>query len=207
MSPRVASRPASGYTLVELLIVIGIIGVIGAMAVPPIMYARRSSMEAAVVASLRAIASAQRVYSITCADGAYATALSQLGRPPLRGGAPFISPDMAVADTVVKSGYAFRVARGTDGDSGVEPACNGVAAADLATSFYAVAVPVNDGSSSARHYWLGAHGGIFVHRLPITDTDGFSVAPGGVPVGTQGPVAAPAGRPGGGALPDPPGRP
>jgi len=93
----------SGFTLLELMIVIGLIAIIAAIAIPGLLRARPTANEASAIASLRAVYSGEAAYSATCAGGGYAQTLVDLGLAP-PGGVPFISPDI-VGGT--KSGYSL----------------------------------------------------------------------------------------------------
>ena len=86
-----------GFSLIELLIVVVIIGIIAAIAIPNLLAARRSANEGSAISSLRTMHGAQMTYQATSGGGNYGT-LAQL----LAGG---------LVDSVlgggVKSGYTF----------------------------------------------------------------------------------------------------
>lgn len=99
-----------GFSLIELLIVVAIILIIAAIAIPNLLRARIASNESSAVASLRILNTAQVSYISAYASVGYSSTLTGLGgtscTPPSTAGACLI--DMALA-AGTKSGYSFSV--------------------------------------------------------------------------------------------------
>lgn len=103
-----------GFSLIELLIVVAIILVIAAIAIPNLLASRMSANEASAVGSLQAIKTAEFAYSAAYPTVGYATQLSDMGGI----GSPCVasSTNACLLDTAVvnaipggpaKSGFVF----------------------------------------------------------------------------------------------------
>jgi type IV pilus assembly protein PilA len=68
-----------GFTLIELVIVLGIILIIAALAIPCFTSVKINANEASAIASIRAIQSAQASYQTTYSRQGYAGSLASLG--------------------------------------------------------------------------------------------------------------------------------
>ena len=161
-----------GFTLVELLIVVAVIGVVGAIAVPSLLRARISANETTAVASMRAINSAQASYS-SSANGGYAVALATLATTCPGSTQAFISADLG-ADPSVKSGYRVEL----QAAAGSTPGPNDCNATPTRSGFYSTSVPIAPGVSGHKGFASNAAGAVFFDITGAAPTEAV-MAPGG----------------------------
>ncbi len=133
-----------GFSLIELLIVVAIILIIAAIAIPNLLRARMSANESSAASAVRSITVAEIAYFNTYPTIGYAVQLPDLGGPS--GCAPTTTSacelDNAIAQAIP----------GSSGHSGYQFLATGINGGGINSAFVVGGTPITKGSTGTRDF-------------------------------------------------------
>ncbi len=153
-----------GFSLIELLIVVAIILIIAAVAVPSFLHSRMAAYESAAVASVRTINSAMVTYNSTYPSVGFAASLSNLTGTCTGTTIPTSSSGCLIDSQLAsgtRSGYSFTLTNVTGSP---------------ASTYNVIAAPILLNYSGVHYYCSFADAVVRVSTTTITTCDG-TIAP------------------------------
>jgi type IV pilus assembly protein PilA len=159
-------KKQKGFSLIELLIVVAIILIIAAIAIPNLMRSKMAANQSSAVGSLRTINTAMVTYSTNYPAVGYATALGNLGGTAAACAAATGATSTtgclidSVLATGVKSGYVFTAA-----------GAPGTAGATLVT-YTSLALPQSLGQTGQNAYCSDQSGVLYIDGSGTACTNG-----------------------------------
>jgi type IV pilus assembly protein PilA len=142
-----------GFTLIELLIVVTIILIIAAFAIPRFTGATIPAKEASAIASVKAINEAQMIFASSHPDIGFTPDLATLGASAQSGGAATIDSNLATGH---RSGYTFTYTPGEKINGAIR-------------SYTIVAVPDQVGTTGNRRFFSDESGEIHANGAGPAD--------------------------------------
>lgn len=131
-----------GFSLIELLIVVAIILIIAAIAIPNLLRARMSANESSAASGIRSITAAEIGYFNAYPSIGYATQLSHLGRPA--GCTPAPTHACELDDSIANSGPS--------GHSGYQFLATGINNGGINSDFVAGATPLGPSTTGTKDF-------------------------------------------------------
>ena len=149
------NRKQKGFSLIELLIVVAIILIIAAIAIPNLLRSRMAANEASAVGSIRTINTAAISYNSSYGNG-FPISLAQIGTT---GSAVVSCNNSEYLDTVLtaglKSGYQFAIVSGGAPLAAVVVGCT---LPGSTVGYGATAIPTGKGTTGQRSFCSDASG-------------------------------------------------
>jgi type IV pilus assembly protein PilA len=153
-------RSLKGFSLIELLIVVAIILIIAAIAIPNLLRSKMAANEASAVGSVRTINTAAITYNSTYGNG-FPSTLVQIGgasgtTTASCNNALLIDSVLGGANPSKKSGFSFKLNAGTVVASTAAP--TGCSASGYSDGYGVVATPQTVGTTGQRQFCSDATG-------------------------------------------------
>jgi type II secretory pathway pseudopilin PulG len=167
-TPARRRRGEAGFTLVDMLFVVAILGLLASMAIPGLMRARGAAQASSALGTMRVVNSAQLTFAISCGLGFYSPDFPTLGIAPPGNPEGFLPPELSSGFTFEKSGYVFSLA-GTP-LSGAPATCNGLSAGMSSPGYAAVADPIDPSGSTGRYFGTNSDGLIYQDTSTLSTT-------------------------------------
>jgi type II secretory pathway pseudopilin PulG len=137
---------SEGFTLLDVIFVVALIGVLSAIAGPILLSSRAAANETASIATMRTVNTGQLAYALSCGLGLWAANFQALADPG--GGLGYLPNDMTAVAAPQKSGYAYTLQPGPGGLTALID-CNGNT---IALDYYVTAAPLAFGNTGNRAF-------------------------------------------------------
>ena len=155
-------KKQKGFSLIELLIVVAIILIIAAIAIPNLIKSKMAANEASAVGSVRTINTGEVNYAASCPAVGFSASLAELNSgSACAGGKGIIDPILGAGK---KSGYVFTYTPAKGGDG-------------LYDTYTQLALPATPGTTGQRAF-CGVQDGVIHYNVGGA---GCNPAPGGDP--------------------------